>query len=42
LKKKQAELSGFDEELRYYADKRIEPDMDDWVIEHFILWTLNR
>jgi len=31
LKKKQAELSMFDEKLRHYADKRIELDLDDGV-----------
>jgi type II restriction/modification system DNA methylase subunit YeeA len=31
LKKKQAELSMFDEKLRHYADKRIEPNLDDGV-----------
>ncbi len=31
LKKKQAELSGFDEELRHYADMKIFLDLDDGV-----------
>ncbi len=31
LKKKQAELSKFDEELRYYADMKISLDLDDGV-----------
>jgi type II restriction/modification system DNA methylase subunit YeeA len=31
LKKKQAELTMFDEKLRHYADKRIELDLDDGV-----------
>ena len=31
LKKKQAELTIFDEKLRHYADKRIELDPDDGV-----------
>ena len=31
LKKKQAELSKFDDELRHYADRRISLDLDDGV-----------
>ena len=31
LKKKQAELSGFDEKLRHYADMKISLDLDDGV-----------
>ncbi|HOC92742.1 MAG TPA: BREX-1 system adenine-specific DNA-methyltransferase PglX [bacterium] len=31
MKKKQAELSAFDDELRHYADKRIAIDLDDGV-----------
>jgi type II restriction/modification system DNA methylase subunit YeeA len=31
LKKKQSELSGFDEELRHYADMKISLDLDDGV-----------
>jgi len=42
LKKNQAELSGFDEKLRHCVDKSIELDLDEGMIEYFILWTLNR
>lgn len=35
LKKKQAELNKFDEELRYFADQRISIDLDDGVKHNY-------
>jgi len=35
LKKKQAELDKFDEELRHYADQRISIDLDDGVKHNY-------